>query len=116
MQNKVVVARNTTPRTDILIKRKVMNSPTCSAKKIRADLKETGISVSRWTVSRCLVEEFNVKSRKSARKPRLTLKIKKKRIQFALQHKDWTCAKWSKVLFSNESAVQQFAKKKINVH
>ena len=41
----------TTHRTEILIKRKVMNSPTCSAKKIRADLNETGISVSRQTVS-----------------------------------------------------------------
>ena len=37
--------RETTPRTDILIKKKVMNSPTGSAKKIRTDLNETGILV-----------------------------------------------------------------------
>ena len=84
--------RKTTPRTDILIKRKVMNSPTCSARKIRADLNETGISVSRQTIIRRLVEEFGLKSRKPVRKPRLTLKMKKKRLQFVLQHKDWTCA------------------------
>ena len=46
----------TTPRTDVLIKRKVMNSPTCSTMKIRADLNETGILVSRRTVSRQFVE------------------------------------------------------------
>ena len=39
----------TTLITDILIKRKVMNSP-CSAKKIRANLNETGIPVSRQTI------------------------------------------------------------------
>ena len=42
-----------------------MNSPTCSAKKIRADLKilnETGISVSRQAIIRRLVEEFGLKS------------------------------------------------------
>ena len=69
--------RKTTPRTDILIKRKAMNSSTYSAKKIRPDLNETGISVSRRTVSSRSVEEFGLKSRKSARKPSLILKIKK---------------------------------------
>ena len=94
-------SRKTTPRTDILIKRKVINSPTCSAKKIRADLNETGISVSRQTISRRSVEKFGLKSRK----PRLILKMKKKCFQFALQHKDWTCAQWSKVLFSDKFTV-----------
>ena len=98
-----------------LIKKKVMNSPTCSSKKIKSDLNETGISVSRRTVSRRLVEEFGLMSRKPERKPRLTLKMKKKRLQFALQHKDWTCAQWSNALFLNESTVQQFAVRKKNV-
>ena len=62
-----------------------------------------------------LLAVISLKSRKPARKLRLTLKMKKKHLQFVLQHKDWTCAKWSKVLFSNESAVQQFATRKRNV-
>ena len=37
--------RKITPKTDNIIKRKVMNASTCSAKKIRTDLNETGISV-----------------------------------------------------------------------
>ena len=56
-------SRKTTPRTDILIKKTVMNSPTCSAKKIRADLNETGISVSSLTANRRLVEKFGLKSK-----------------------------------------------------
>ena len=107
--------RKASPRTDILIKRKVINSPTCSAEKIRADLNETGISISRQTIIRRLVEEFGLKSRKPARKPRATLKMKKKHLQLALQHKDWTCAQWSKVLFLNKFTVQQFAARKRNV-
>ena len=82
--------RKTTSRTDILIKSKVMNSPTCSVKKIRADLNETGISVSSGLLAE-FVEQFGLKSRK----PRFILKIKK-RLHFALQHKEWTCVQWSK--------------------
>ena len=102
-------------RNDTLIKRKVMNSSTCSAKKIRADLNETGISVGRQTIIRRLVEEFGLKSRKPARKLRLTLKMRKKLLQFALQHKDWTCSQWSKALFLDKFTVQQFAARKRNV-
>ena len=41
--------------------------------------------------------------------------MKTKRLQFALQHKDWTTAQWSKILFSDESTIQQFAARKKNV-
>ena len=43
--------RKTTRRDDILIKRCVVKSPTCSAKKIRAELGETGSRISRRTIS-----------------------------------------------------------------
>ena len=107
-------SRETTLITDILIK-KVMNSPTCSAKKIRADLNETGISVSRQTIIHSLVEELGLKSRKLIRKPRLTLKMKKKRVEFALQHKNWTCAQWSKALFQTNLQFNSLLQKQRNV-
>ena len=66
----------TTSKTDILIQKKVINFPTYSTKKIRANLNESGISVSRQTISHCLVEEFCLKSRKL----RFTLKMKKKHL------------------------------------
>ena len=107
--------KKTTPRADNVMKRQVMKPPTCSAKKIRAELNKAGVSVSRRTVSRRLVQEFGLKSRKPAKKPRLTAAMKTKRLQFALQYKDWTTAQWSKVLFSDESTIQQFAARKKNV-
>ena len=75
--------RKTTWREDILIKRCVVKSPTCSAKKIQAELGETGSRISRRTISRRLTDEFGLKSRKPARKPRLTTAMELKRFQFA---------------------------------
>ena len=60
-----------------------MKSATCSAKKIRAELGETGSRISRRTISRRLTDEFGLKSRKLAGKPRLTIAMKLKRLQFA---------------------------------
>ena len=56
--------RKTTRRDDILIKRCVVKSPTCSAKKIRAELGETGSRISRRTISHRLTDEFGLKSGK----------------------------------------------------
>ena len=53
---------------------------------------------------------------KPARKTKLTPAMKKKHLLMALQPKDWTSAQWSKVLFLDESSVQQFGARKRNVH
>jgi len=105
----------TTRRDDILIKRCVVKSPTCSAKKIRAEFGETGSRISRRTISRRLTDEFGLKSRKPARKPRLAPAMKLKRLQFAKKYKDWTSQQWSRVLFSDETTIQQFASRKRTV-
>ena len=51
---------------------------------------------------RRLLEEGFV-SRYSAKKPFLTLKMKKKRLQWAKEHKNWTLDDWKSVIFSDES-------------
>ena len=58
--------RKTTRRNNILIKRCVVKFPTCSAKKIRAELGETGSRISRRTISRRLTDGFGLKSGKPA--------------------------------------------------
>jgi len=90
--------RKTTRRDDILIKRCAVKSPTCSAKKIRAELGETGSWISRRTISRRLTDEFGLKSRKPARKPRLAPARKLKRLQCPKKYKNWTSHQWSRVL------------------
>ena len=61
--------RKTTRRDDILIKRCVVKSSSCSGKKIRAELGETGSKISRRTISRRLTDEFGLKSWKRAENP-----------------------------------------------
>ena len=64
------------------------------------------------TVSRRLSKDFNMKSYKPAKKPRLTAAIKAKGLQFANNHQHWTSEQWGKVLFSDESTFQQFVVRK----
>ena len=107
--------RKTTWRDDILIKRCVVKSPTCSAKKIRAEIGETGSRINRRTISRCLTNELGLNSWKPDRKLRLTPAMKLQCLQFAKKYKDWTRQQWSRVLFSDETTIPQFAWRKKTV-
>ena len=107
--------RVTTAREDNVMRRIVVRSPTSSMKKIRAELLRRGRRISHMTVSRRLSKEFNLKSYKPAKKPRLTAAMKAKRLQFANNHQHWTAEQWGKVLFFGESNFQQFVVRKRHV-
>ena len=100
--------RKTTPRDDHAIRRIVVRSPMSSASKIRSSLLAKGTDISRRTVSRRLVDDFDLKAHKPAHKPRLTQAMKSNRLAFAKKHVKWTIQQWQQVLFSDESTVQQF--------
>ena len=100
--------RKTTPRDDHAIRRIAVRSPMSSASKIRSSLLAKGADISQRTVSRRLVDDFNLK----AHKPRLTQAMKSKRLAFAKKHVKWTIQQWQQVLFSDESTVQQFTNRK----
>ena len=100
--------RKTSQRDHHTMKRIVARSPTSSCKKIRSNLLENGVDISLSTVSRRLSKEFGLKSRKPAKKPKLTPRMMKKRFEFARNHIHWTVDDWGKVLFSDESTFQQF--------
>ena len=107
--------RVTTAREDNEMRRIAVRSPTSSMKKIRAPLLRRGRRISHMTISRRLSKEFNIKSCKPAKKPRLTAAMKAKRLQFANNHQHWTAEHWGKVLFSDESTFQQFVVRKRHV-
>ena len=107
--------RKNTVTEDHVMKRIVTRSQMSSISKIRGALVERGVSVSRMTVSRRLSQEFIPKSRKPARKPRLTPAIKAKRLAFAKKHPNWMTKEWGKVMFSDESTMQQFVVRKRHV-
>ena len=92
-----------------------MRSPTSSMKKIRAELLRRGCRISHMTVSRSLCKEFNMKSYKPAKKPRLIAAMKAKGLKFANNHRHWIAEQWEKVLFSDESTFQQFVVRKRHV-
>ena len=78
-------------------------------------MSQKGTIVSNMTISRQLSDEFGLKSRKPARKPMLTKVMRKKRLAFAKRHQHWTREDWRKVLFSDESTLQQFTVRKRNI-
>ena len=86
--------RQTTPQDDDVIRRAAVWSPMTSASKVRAVLLAKGADVSRRTVSRPLVNDFSLKSRKPAEKNRLTPAMKAKRLVFAQKHVNWTIQQW----------------------
>ena len=59
------------------------------------------------------MNDFGLKSCKPAKKPRLTPTMKLKRLAFAKKHVSWTVQQWEKVLFSDESTLQQFNSRKL---
>ena len=104
--------RKTTPRDDHAIQKIAVRSPMSFASKIRSSLLAKGTDISRRTVSRRLVDDFDLKAHKPAHKPRLAQAMKSKRLAFAKKHVKWTIQQWQQVLFSNESTVQQFTNRK----
>ena len=88
-----------------------MSSPISFSKKIRT-LCCSKIVVSKATKKRCLTDKIWQKTYRPAKKPRLTPSMKAKRYAFAKTHLDWTTENWRKVLFSNESTVQQFTSRR----
>ena len=51
--------------------------------------------------------ELNMSSRRPAKKPLFTQKMKEKRIEFARTHADWTVDDWKKVHFTDESTFRR---------
>ena len=100
--------QKTTARDDRLIRRVAVHSPRSSFKKMRSALLAHGTDVSCKTVKRRLTKDFGLKAFKPAKKPRLTPAMKLKRLNFAKKHINWSREQWSRVIFSDESCIQQF--------
>ena len=56
------------------------------------------------TIWRCL-KRLGFKKTKPTRKPGLTKKMKEDRLQWCLNHEDWTLDDWKNVIFTDETSV-----------
>jgi transposase len=102
--NKPMIGRprKTTSRQDRHCALLVKANPFATACEIRQDLGDA-ISVSDRTIRRRIQETTGCKSYWAAKKPLLTKKHKKDRLEWAKEHADWTPAQWHQVLWSDES-------------
>lgn len=69
--------------------------------------KNTGAVVSCKTVARAL-RQSGMRCTRKKRKPRLSPKNVKARLEFAHAHRDWTKADWKRVIWSDETKINRF--------
>ena len=96
------------PQVDRIIQRHSTNDPQRPATAIREEIVRRLLStISFRTVKRCL-NQFSLFGRHAAKKLLISIKNRKARFDFAHRLRNWTIAKWRKVLWSDESKFQLF--------
>ena len=95
--------RKTSPRTDKVLKREVMQNPSMTASELKKKHPDLLGNVAIRTIQHRLQKDLGLPCRRAAKKPLLTDAMKKKRITFAKKYKDWTSEQWKKVMWSDES-------------
>lgn len=100
--------RATTAREDTLIVRQAKIKPKISSVEIKDEL---NLNVSTKTIRRRL-HEHGFTNRVSIKKPMITPKNKKKRLEFAKKYIDKPLSFWKRVVWSDESKFELVGKKK----
>ena len=88
--------RITSKVDDRFLLREVKKDYGVATSRLRKRLQDAGTNVSRTTVWRRL-RQVNCGSKKARKVPVLTKAMKRKRLQFALEHSNWTSENWRKV-------------------
>ena len=101
--------RKTTMRDDKIIARKSHADPSKPATEITAEInKELDYNLSVSTVKRRL-KAAGLNARRPSRKPFISAKNRKARLEFAKSHLHWTHKEWQKILWSDESKYNLFS-------
>lgn len=101
--------KKTTARQDFLICRESKKNPRATATSIWSDLtKSKTIDVSITTVKRRL-NAGGLFGRRPSRKPLISAKNRKARVDFAKKYLKWTPKDWARVLWSDESKYKIFS-------
>lgn len=95
---------NTDERSLIL---EVKRNPRTTLPKLQQRLADAGTNVHQSTISRRL-KEFKCKNVKPRKVPLLTTAMKKKRLAFAMEHRNWSAEDWEKVGYFYISFYNQY--------
>lgn len=90
--------RKTTPRADRKIVQVALENRRATARVLVETLKDRGVEISERTLRRRL-DEVNIKCRRPAKKPKLTPKMQKSRLEWAKAHRNLTIEDWKKVIY-----------------
>lgn len=95
--------RKTTARTDRLIRFITRRRRTVVASELVEHVREVNnVNISQNTVRRRL-HEVNLRARRPARHPTLSIEHKRNRLYFCREHLNWNLNQWSNCLFTDES-------------
>ena len=101
-------SRKTSAREDRIMQRMSLKARLKSCTEIKRVMNSTScVNVSRKTFSRRL-QEIGLFNRTPRKKPLVSSKNKKKRLEFANRYVIWTYENWAKVFFSDESKFDLF--------
>uniref|UniRef100_A0A3B1IMH6 Transposase Tc1-like domain-containing protein n=1 Tax=Astyanax mexicanus TaxID=7994 RepID=A0A3B1IMH6_ASTMX len=96
--------RKTSKRQDKQLKAICLENRKSTTKQMKHTWEEAGANVCDRTV-RNRLKEMGFQYRKAKRKPSLTPKHKRTRLQWAKERQSWTVDDWMKVIFSDESRI-----------
>lgn len=106
--NKPGRPRKLSARDEKYCVKKIVSGEAQTATQVSKELKKDfRIQVSRHTVARSL-NRSGLRSGEKKKKPALSEKNRKLRLEFAKSHRDWTFDDWSRVIFSDESKINRF--------
>ena len=91
------------PQTLRLLKRQLDINPRLTAKQLKKENPKLLSTTSIRTIQRRLHDDIGYKKLEAKRKPLVTEKQRKKRLEFAKKYKGRTADDWKKVMFTDES-------------
>ena len=96
--------------TILSMKRMIYQQPSISSTEISHQVScMIGHVVHPSTVRKWCIQKLKLIARRPAKKPLLNVAQRKKRLDFAREHRNWTPEMWARVMFSDECMVSQFS-------
>ncbi len=108
LEEFVLRKKKLTTRNEKFCAKQITSGTSKSVTELTKTLKEDhNISIDRRTVARALNNQ-GLRAGEKKKKPGLSQKNIKARLEWAKEHKDWTVEDWNRVIFSDESKINRF--------